>query len=116
MAPLDNQRDPMDKFNLRPGIFILLGLLGSLWLAGADEALPLLKVNGETYTNVTVTRVTATDIYFTSTNGMGNAKLKNLSHKLQKHFHYDAAKAKAAESQQAADAAQYIGASAGRIR
>ena len=62
----------------------------------ADEKLPLLKVGTQTYSNVTVTTVSATDIYFTSSGGMGNAKLKELDPALQKHFHYDAAKVQAA--------------------
>lgn len=81
--------------------------MASLWAAQADEVLPILKVNGLTYTNVTITKVSATDIYFTNANGMANAKLKDLDRKTQKHFHYSASKAKAAERLQAADAAQY---------
>jgi cytochrome c biogenesis protein CcmG/thiol:disulfide interchange protein DsbE len=88
-------------------IAVLLSLLVPLSLAEAQEVLPALNVNGQTYTNVTVTKVSATDIYFTSANGMGNAKLKDLDRKLQKHFHYNASKAKAVERQQAADAEQY---------
>jgi cytochrome c biogenesis protein CcmG/thiol:disulfide interchange protein DsbE len=87
---------------------ILVGLMAPLWVAQAqDEVLPTLKVNGITYTNVTITKISATDIYFTNANGMANAKLKDLDRKTQKHFHYSASKAKAAERLQAADAAQY---------
>ena len=68
--------------------------------ARADELLPVLKVNDQVYSNVTVTTVTATDIYFTSAGGMGNAKLKNLDPELQKHFHYDAAKSLQLENAQ----------------
>ena len=82
-------------------------MASSLWAAQADEMLPTLKVNGVTYTNVTITQVSATDIYFTNANGMANAKLKDLDHKTQKHFHYSASKARAAERLQTADAAQY---------
>jgi thiol-disulfide isomerase/thioredoxin len=88
-------------------IFVLLGLLAPVCLAGADEVLPVLKANGQTYTNVTITKVSATDLYFTSSNGMGNVKLKDLDRSLRKHFHYSASKAKAAERQQGADEAQY---------
>jgi cytochrome c biogenesis protein CcmG, thiol:disulfide interchange protein DsbE len=69
--------------------------------ARSDEFLPVLKVNGDVYSNVTVTTVTATDIFFTHANGVGNAKLKNLAPELQQHFHYDAAKSAQIEKQQA---------------
>jgi peroxiredoxin len=71
---------------------ILFVLFVAISVAMADEFIPQLKVKDEVYTNVTVTEVTAMDIYFTSARGMGNAKLKDLSPELQKHFHYDAAK------------------------
>jgi hypothetical protein len=67
--------------------------------AFADEKLPVLKVGSETYSNVTITEVTATDIYFISNRGLANAKLKELDPTLQKHFHYDPAAAAAAEKQ-----------------
>lgn len=73
----------------------------------ADEQMARLTVGNLTYTNVTVTSVTAKDIYFISAAGMGNAKLKDLPPELQKHFHYDAAKAQAAEAKTAADKAAY---------
>src|SRR5208282_30373 len=68
--------------------------------AFADEKLPVLKVGSETYSNVTVTEVTATDIYFISDKGLANAKLKDLDPALQKHFHYNPAAAAAVEKQQ----------------
>ena len=54
-------------------------------------------------------RVTATDVYFTYNNGKGmaNAKLKNLSPDLQKHFHYNPANASAAEQKQARANVEY---------
>jgi thioredoxin-related protein len=76
--------------------------------ARADETFPTLEADGHIYTNVTVTTVTATDIYFTSDNGMGNAKLKNLSPELQARFHYNAGTAAAQENQQALANAQYL--------
>jgi len=77
--------------------------------AFADEKLPLLKTGSEVYSNVTVLKVTATDIYFTYNNdrGMANAKLKNLSPALQKHFHYNKAAAGEVEQKQAAANARY---------
>jgi cytochrome c biogenesis protein CcmG/thiol:disulfide interchange protein DsbE len=75
--------------------------------ARADEFLPVLKVNGDVYSNVTVTTVTATDIFFTYASGVGNAKLKNLSPDLQEHFHFNAEKGAQVERQQATNNVQY---------
>jgi thiol-disulfide isomerase/thioredoxin len=75
--------------------------------AGADETFRTLQASGNTYTNVTVTVVTATDIYFSYDGGMGNAKIKNLSPELQKHFNYNVTKAAAQEKEQALANAQY---------
>jgi thiol-disulfide isomerase/thioredoxin len=86
------------------GLVVLL--IASL-AARADENLPFLRVGSETFTNVTVTKVTATDIYFASKAGMGNAKLKKLDPALQAHFHFDAGKSSATESSQAKANAQY---------
>ncbi|MDB6110192.1 MAG: hypothetical protein JWR69_1942 [Pedosphaera sp.] len=91
---------------MRVIIAVILNLLFVTSLACADETLPVLKVGTEVYSNVTVTSVTARDIYFTHDQGLGNVKLKNLEPALQKHFNYDAAKADAAEQKQKA-AAQY---------
>jgi thiol-disulfide isomerase/thioredoxin len=87
--------------------FIVFSLIAAVWAARADEKLPVLKAGSEVYSNVTVTTVTATDIYFTYANGMGNAKLKSLSPDLQKHFHYNPAKAGEVEQKQAAANAQF---------
>ncbi len=84
-----------------PKIVIVLTVAASVLAARADEQLPMLAVGGQTYTNVTVTRVSATDIFFTYPGGMGNAKIKNLSPELQEHFNFNADKAKATEIKQA---------------
>ncbi len=73
----------------------------------ADEHLDVLQAGNDTYTNVTVTTITATDIYFTYPGGMSNAKLKNLSPELQKHFAFDPDKAAAAEKLRAQANNQY---------
>ncbi len=54
-----------------------------------------------------MTRVTATDIYFTHASGIANAKLKNLSPELQKKFHFDPAKAAKVEAQKRAAAVEF---------
>jgi hypothetical protein len=84
---------------MRINVFVLC-LAGLTLPVFADEKLPLLKVGSQTYSNVTVTTVSATDIYFVSSQGMGNAKLKDLDPALQKQFHYDPARAQAMEQKQ----------------
>src|SRR5215467_12322887 len=84
------------------------GLLCVAAAAGVAEVrLATLQVGAEIYTNVTVTSATATDIYFSHSRGMGNAKLKNLDPELQKRFHYDPAKASEAERKQNESSAQF---------
>lgn len=65
-----------------------------------DVKLPVLKVGNDVYSNVTVTAVTATDIYFTHSRGMGNVKLEQLAPDLQKKFHFDVKKAVKGENEQ----------------
>jgi thiol-disulfide isomerase/thioredoxin len=71
------------------------------WNLGAEERIPYLKVGVDHYTNVVVTSVTDTDIYFKHDGGMGNARLKRLSPELQERLGYQAERASAAEKQQA---------------
>jgi thiol-disulfide isomerase/thioredoxin len=73
-------------------IGILFAAFALTLMAQADESFRTIKVKAEVFTNVTVTTVTATDIYFTHARGMASAKLKDLDPDLQKHFNYDAAK------------------------
>lgn len=83
-------------------LFIALVCLPLAVLAGPaekpPEKLPLLKVGNDVYTNVVITKVTATDIYFTAAQGMGNAKLEKLSPELRQHFGYNATNALAMEN------------------
>ncbi len=76
-------------------------------LSAAEEHLPKLTVGAEVYEKVTVTSVTATDIYFSHSRGLGNAKLKDLEPALQEHFHFDPAKAAAKQNAQALANAAY---------
>lgn len=87
---------------------LVVAVLAVILPAPAEERFATLKVGSEVYSNVTVTTVTATDIYFSHAKGMGNAKLKNLSPELQKQFRFDAAKSSAAEKAQAQANAQYL--------
>ncbi len=87
---------------------VLVSLLASACLSLADgERLPTLKVGPNTFTNVTILSVTSTDIYFSHSQGMGNAKLKNLSPELQKEFHFNPDRAAERERQQSDDKALY---------
>jgi thiol-disulfide isomerase/thioredoxin len=92
---------------MRAGDFIVFSLIVAVWGAQASEKLPVLNAGSEVYSNVTITKVTATDIYFTSARGMANVKLSKLDPALQKHFGYEPAKASEAQQKQAAANAQY---------
>lgn len=98
----------MAGVNLRFTIPFVLALLGAVSVH-ADEKLPVLKSGTDIYSNVTVLTVTPTDVYFTYNNGKGmaNAKLKDLSSELQKHFHYNPVKANEMEQKQAEANAEY---------
>ncbi len=87
---------------------LVLLLVGGSVATGADTKLATLQVGSVLYSNVTVTTVTATDIFFTHAQGMGNAKLKLLDPTLQKQFHFDAAKAADTEKAQAEATAIYL--------
>lgn len=87
--------------------FIWLALFAVVLSLRADEKLPLLKVGSEVYSNVTVIRVTVTDINFLHSRGVANAKLKDLDSEMQKRFHYDPAKAGDAQKKQLEANVQY---------
>jgi len=87
---------------MRIGVVVLLNLLVSAAMAVADETLPALNVGTNTYSRVTVFKISATDIYFTSDKGMANAKLKDLDPAMQKHFNYNPTNAAAVEQRQKA--------------
>jgi len=86
---------------------LAVGMTLTMSAANTDEKLPVLVVGSEVYSNVTVTSITATDVYFSHSAGIGNAKLKNLSPELQKHFHFDSATASAIEQKQIDATSQY---------
>ena len=92
---------------MRVGVFIVFGLVVAAGTARADEKLPVLKAGSEVYSNVTVTTVTATDIYFTYAGGMANVKLNQLDPALQEHFHYNPVKAGEVAQKRAAANTQY---------
>ena len=94
---------------MRKITLLLLGalLITNSWAASIEEQFPALKIGSETYTKVTVTSVTATDLYFTHSRGMGTAKLKDLEPAMQQHFHFDPAKAAARTAEQTQGNALY---------
>lgn len=87
--------------------FIALMLALAPLAVHAEEKLAVFKVGSMTYSNVTITTVNATDVYFSYAGGMGNAKLKNLSPDLQEHFNYDPARAQLIEAKQAENKVAY---------
>ena len=86
-------------------IALLQAVMGSA--QAAEEHLATLRVGSEVYSNVTVTSVSVTDIFFTHSRGVGNAKLKNLDPAVQKMFHFDPAKSDAQQAEQAKANALY---------
>jgi thiol-disulfide isomerase/thioredoxin len=71
----------------------MTGVMMSALGVCADTRLPLLQTSDESFTNVVVTTVTPTDLYFSHAGGMGNVKLKDLDATLQKRFGYNATNA-----------------------
>jgi len=92
---------------MRIGVAILLNLFAVTFIAVSGEMLQLLQAGDEVYSNVTIMSVSATDVYFTSSRGLANAKLKDLAPTLQKHFNYNPTNAAAIEQRQKTDNATY---------
>jgi cytochrome c biogenesis protein CcmG, thiol:disulfide interchange protein DsbE len=92
---------------MRIGVVILLNLLAAVSVAVADDTLLLLQAGNEVYSNVTILSVSATDIYFTSSRGLANAKLKDLTPELQKRFNFNPTNAAAIEQKHKADNTAY---------
>ena len=82
-------------------IVLLTAIVAVSICRAADQTFLALKIGSEVYSNVTITSVTATDIYFSHSGGLGNAKLKNLDPALQKQFHFNPDKAAQKEKEQA---------------
>ena len=72
-----------------------------------EEKFTSLNAGSETYSNVTVTSVTTTHIYFTHSRGLGSAKIADLDPALQQHFRFDSAAAEAKLEQQARENGMY---------
>ena len=88
-------------------LLIICVLTAPAFIRAEDEQFPVLRAGSEVYTNVTVTSITATHIYFMHSGGIGDAKLRDLDPALQKQFHYNSTNAAAAALQRAQANAQY---------
>src|SRR5262252_3098731 len=97
---------------------MILPMLRTLCLVGVlmtalslDAAIPMklprLKVGNETYTNITVTGVNATDLFFSYPGGAKNVKLRALEPEIQKLFDFDPTAATQAERQRAENESRY---------
>jgi hypothetical protein len=73
----------------------------------AQIRLPTLKVGSRTYRNVAVLGFNTTDVFFTHTGGISNAKLKYLEPEMQKLFYYDETVAAEEERRQQAENEQF---------
>ncbi len=94
------------KYFTRQTVIVLVSFLFAYRSVSADsqnsvgQKFSSLKAGNEVFSNVTVTAVTATDLYFTYNGGMANVKLERLSPELQKQFHFNPQKARDQESQE----------------
>jgi cytochrome c biogenesis protein CcmG/thiol:disulfide interchange protein DsbE len=76
------------SLGMRPIFWLSLLCIGLTTTAYATDEIPYLKVGINHYTNVVITSKTSSDIFFTHSRGMGNARLSQLSPELQKQFGY----------------------------
>jgi len=84
---------------------VWLCMLTACCLSAFAEQIKLdaMKVGSKNYKKVSVLGFNATDVYFTHSKGISNAKLKHLDEELKKLFNFDPKTAEAAEKQQFAD-------------
>lgn len=66
-----------------------------------------LKVGSQTFSNVTIVGMNATDVYFTHDKGMSNAKLKYLDPEVQKRLQFDPKAAASAEREHLQEDAKF---------
>ena len=92
---------------MRGRILVPMILAALVFTARAGDTFSILQAGSNTYSNVTVTSVSATDVYFTHAGGLANVKIKALSPGLQKHFNFDSKQAQAVELKQAENQARY---------
>ena len=75
-------------------------LIFAHWLSAAEIQIPVLQVGSTIYSNIVITDVTATDIYFKHSSGVGNTRLRYLEPDLQQRFNYNPEIAAETERQQ----------------
>jgi thiol-disulfide isomerase/thioredoxin len=90
-------------------------LLGASLQAAQPIKFDSLKVGSQTFSNVTVVGMNATDVYFTHDKGMSNVKLKYLEPEAQKRLEYDPKAAAAAEKELMAGDAKFKNSVADKI-
>jgi thiol-disulfide isomerase/thioredoxin len=88
-------------------ILACLCLLGVSLQAAQPIKFDYLKVGSQTFSNVTVVSMDATDVYFTHDKGMSNVKLKYLEPAAQKRLDYDPKAAAAAEKEHMQEDARF---------
>src|SRR5215467_665017 len=92
-SPLTPLLQERGRARTKSAIMIFALFAGLAYLQADDKHLETLQVGTEVYTNVTITSLSATEIFFSHSRGFGNAKLKKLSAELQTKFHFDPVKA-----------------------
>jgi len=80
----------------------MVGLMAAFGFRVGATSLDHLTVGSTTYSNVTVFGANATDLFFSSDQGLGNVKLKFLDPELQKQFNYNSNAAEKIEEQRVA--------------
>lgn len=70
-------------------LMFMVSLLWRAMSASAQEAMPVLETDSQTYSNVVVTSKTATHIFITHSLGMAGIKVRSLDPALQKELGYE---------------------------
>lgn len=79
-------------------IIALVGIAPGL-AKGVDLKFDSIQVGSVTYSNVVITKINPSDIYFAHTGGMANIKMRQLDPRLQRKFNYDPKRAKFDETE-----------------
>jgi cytochrome c biogenesis protein CcmG, thiol:disulfide interchange protein DsbE len=91
-----------------PLLGLALLLAPTLRTRAEVKRLDTLTVGTQTYSNVTITSLTPSDVYFTHSRGLANAKLNRLDPALQNRLGFDAAQATRAQQDQTRSQARYL--------
>jgi thiol-disulfide isomerase/thioredoxin len=96
-------------------ISIYLCLLAVASQAAQPIKFDYLKVGSQTFSNITVVSMNATDVYFTHDKGMSNVKMKYLDPDVQKRLNFDPKAAAAAENEHMREDTSFKNALAAKI-